>query len=59
MFLPFHWQRAHHLTFEQLPTNNGLLIRIVVQLGLAANNSLLICKSGNHAFRLLAVALAL
>ena len=43
-FLPFHWQRAHHLTFEQLPTNNGLPIRIVVQLGLAANNSLLICK---------------
>ena len=45
IFLPFHWLKAHHLTW--LPTNNGLLMRIVVQLRLAANNILLMRKR-NH-----------
>ena len=51
-FLPFHWPRAHHL-----PANNGLFMRNVVQLCLAANNILLVRKR-NHAFLLLAIALA-
>ena len=31
-FFPFHWLRAHHMTCKQLPTNNGLLMRNVIQL---------------------------
>ena len=42
IFLSFHWARAHHVTYKWLATNNGLLMRIVVQLYLAANNILLI-----------------
>ena len=30
--MPFHWPRAHHVTCKWLPTNNGLLMRNVVQL---------------------------
>ena len=32
MFLPFHWVRAHHVTYKSLPTNNGLLMPNVTQL---------------------------
>ena len=32
IFLPFHWRRAHHMNCKKLPTNNGLLMRNVVQL---------------------------
>ena len=56
-FLPFHWPRAHHVTCKILPTNNGLLMRNVVQLSLAANDILLLRK-WNHAFLFLAIALA-
>ena len=30
--MPFHWPRAHHVTCKWLPTNNGLLMRNVIQL---------------------------
>ena len=30
-FLPFHWPKAYHVTCKKLPTNNGLLMRNVVQ----------------------------
>ena len=49
---PFHWPEAHHVTCKELPTNNGLLLRNVVQLCLAANNILLMRKR-NDAFLLL------
>ena len=41
--LPFHWPRAHHVTYKLLPTNNGPLMHKVVHLLLAANNILLLC----------------
>ena len=41
--LPFHWPGAHHVTSKLLPTNNGLLMRKVIQLFLAENNILLMC----------------
>ena len=44
MFLSFHWPRAHHVTCKQLPTNNGVLMRNVVRLFLAANTILLMRK---------------
>ena len=43
-FLPFHWPKAQQVTCKWLPTNNGLLMRNVVQLCLAANNILLMRK---------------
>ena len=44
IFLPFHWPRAHHMTCKELSTNNGLLMRNVVRLCLAASNILLMRK---------------
>ena len=44
MFLPFHWPRAHHVTYKYLLTNNGVFMRNVVQLFLAANTILLMRK---------------
>ena len=41
IFLPFPWLRAHHETCKYLPTNDGLLLRNVIELCLAANNILL------------------
>ena len=52
IFLPFHWPGAHHVTCKELPSNNGLLLRKVVQLCLAAINILLMRKR-NDAFLLL------
>ena len=40
---PFLWLGAHHVTSKLLLTNNGLLMRKVIQLFLAANNILLMC----------------
>ena len=40
MFLPFHWPRAHHVTRKQLPTNNGVLMRNVVQLFFPVSSSI-------------------
>ena len=44
IFLPFHRPRAHHMTCKKLSTNNGLLMRNVVRLCLAASNILLMRK---------------
>ena len=52
IFLPFHWLRTRHVTCKKLLTNNGLLMRNVVQLCLAANNILLMRK-WNQAFSFL------
>ena len=53
IFLPFHWPRAPYMSCKlKLPTNNGVLMRNVVQLFLAANTILLMCK-WNHACSLL------
>ena len=41
ILLPFHWPRPYHVTCNQLPTTNCLLMRNVVQLCLAAINILL------------------
>ena len=40
VFLPFYWSRAHHVTYKELSTNNGLLMLNAVQLCFAANNIL-------------------
>ena len=40
-----------------MPTNNGLLMRNVIQLCLVANNILLMRK-GNHSFLILGLILA-
>ena len=48
---PFHWPRAHHVTSKQLPTNNGLLIRNVVQMCLAANNIVLFLRKNGRSLR--------
>ena len=40
-FLPFYWPRAQHVTWSELPTNNGVLRRKTVQKCLAARNVLL------------------
>ena len=48
---PFHWPRAHHVTCKQLHTNNGVLIRNVVQMCLAANNILLFLRKNGRSLR--------
>ena len=36
IFPSFYWPKVHHVTCKKLPTNNGLLMRNVVQLCLAS-----------------------
>ena len=57
IFPSFRWPKVHQVTCKLLSTNNGLLMRNVVQLCLAANNTLVMRKR-NHAFLLLAIARA-
>ena len=56
IFLPFHWTRGQHVSYKWLPTNDGLLMRNVVQLCLTACS---LIRKWNNAFFLLAIALAL
>ena len=46
------------MTWKELPTNNGLLMRnVFVQLCLAANDNILLMRKLNYAFLLLAIVL--
>ena len=61
IFLPFHWPKAHQVTCKQLPTNNGLLMRNVIQLCLAkclAANNILLMRKRHYVFLILLLTIA-